>query len=242
MSRNSRHAIYQHKRGLTCGDAFVVVRHVPVVALCFAGFPRKDPSRGDRAAMLREQLQGIHMSGPDNGEMPTVQRCDLTNPQPLRGGDDRGIGCSEGQITVGDDELGYAQPVGGRDRFSDQVPGRQVAQKASLGVHPKSRADQVVGLCDHEHGDDQRSRMCLQQLQAGLVMTVICIDIGIERSGVDQDGYRATSALRISSMRSEMSGCPLWPTPPAISRRRLPVLWSRCASIASRVSSEIVFP
>ena len=40
VSRNSRHAIYQHKRGLTCGDAFVVVRHVLVVALCFAGFPR----------------------------------------------------------------------------------------------------------------------------------------------------------------------------------------------------------
>ena len=38
--RNSRHAIYQHKRGLTCGDAFVVVRHLLVVALCFAGFPR----------------------------------------------------------------------------------------------------------------------------------------------------------------------------------------------------------
>jgi hypothetical protein len=40
VSRNSRHAIYQHKRSLTCGDAFVVVRHELVVALCFAGFPR----------------------------------------------------------------------------------------------------------------------------------------------------------------------------------------------------------
>ena len=40
VSRNSRHAIYQHKRGLTCGDVFVVVRHSLVVALCFAGFPR----------------------------------------------------------------------------------------------------------------------------------------------------------------------------------------------------------
>ena len=40
VSRNSRHVIYQHKRGLTCGDAFVVVRHLLVVALRFAGFPR----------------------------------------------------------------------------------------------------------------------------------------------------------------------------------------------------------
>ena len=40
MSRNSRHTIYQHKRSLTCGNAFIVVRHLLVVALCFAGFPR----------------------------------------------------------------------------------------------------------------------------------------------------------------------------------------------------------
>ena len=48
--------------------------------------------------------------------------------------------------SVGDDELGYPQPVRGRDRLSDQVPGGQVTQKTSIGVHPKSRADQVVGL------------------------------------------------------------------------------------------------
>ena len=29
-----------HKRGVTCGVVFVVVRYVPVVALCFAGFSR----------------------------------------------------------------------------------------------------------------------------------------------------------------------------------------------------------
>ena len=40
VSRNERQAIYQHKRSLTCGEAFVVVRHLLVVALCFAGFPR----------------------------------------------------------------------------------------------------------------------------------------------------------------------------------------------------------
>ena len=40
VSRNSRHAIYQRKRGQTCGDAFVVVRHLLVAALCYAGFPR----------------------------------------------------------------------------------------------------------------------------------------------------------------------------------------------------------
>ncbi|MCW3037061.1 MAG: hypothetical protein JWM17_2373 [Actinobacteria bacterium] len=46
MSRNSRHAIYQHKRSLTCGVVFVVVHHVLVVALRFAGFPRDGSAPG----------------------------------------------------------------------------------------------------------------------------------------------------------------------------------------------------
>ena len=36
VSRNERQAIYQHKRGLTCGVVFVVVRYLLVVALRFA--------------------------------------------------------------------------------------------------------------------------------------------------------------------------------------------------------------
>src|SRR2546425_11961889 len=40
VSRKERHAIYQHKRSVTCGVVFVVARHVPVITLCFAGFPR----------------------------------------------------------------------------------------------------------------------------------------------------------------------------------------------------------
>jgi len=40
VSRNERHAIYLHKRSLICGIVFVVVRHLLVAALCFAGFPR----------------------------------------------------------------------------------------------------------------------------------------------------------------------------------------------------------
>jgi hypothetical protein len=40
LSRNERHGIYQHEWALTCSDAFVVVHHAFVDALCCAGFPR----------------------------------------------------------------------------------------------------------------------------------------------------------------------------------------------------------
>ena len=54
MSRNSRQAIYQHKHGLTCGVAFVVVRHLLVVALCFAGFPRDGEAVGRQPSHVME--------------------------------------------------------------------------------------------------------------------------------------------------------------------------------------------
>src|SRR5437879_3147738 len=40
VSRNERQAIYQQKRNVTCGVVFVVARCVPIMTLCFAGFPR----------------------------------------------------------------------------------------------------------------------------------------------------------------------------------------------------------
>jgi hypothetical protein len=63
--------------------------------------------------------------------------------------------------------------------------------------------------------------MRLKQFQARRMMEVVGVDIGVEGAGIDDDGYRSTSAWRISSIRSEMSACPLRPAP-AASRRRPP--------------------
>ncbi len=62
--------------------------------------------------------------------------------------------------------------------------------------------------------------MVQQELERFGVVAVVGIDVGVERSRVDEEGYRATSAARISSMRSEMSSRPLRPAPAA--RRRRP--------------------
>ena len=97
------------------------------------------------------------------------------------------------------------------------------------------------GLGDDEHGDDERAWVSLQQTEAFIMVTVVGVDVGIERAGVDQEGYRFTSARRISSIRSETSGVPLRPTPAAIKRRR-PLHAPRCFSIASLVNSETVVP
>src|SRR5229473_274866 len=53
VSRNERQAIYQHKRSVTCGVVFVVARHVPVITLCFAGFPGDGILPGPSCSMAR---------------------------------------------------------------------------------------------------------------------------------------------------------------------------------------------
>ncbi len=64
--------------------------------------------------------------------------------------------------------------------------------------------------------------MRLEKFECGAVMGIVGIDVGVQRPGVDDDrGYRATSAARISSMRSETSLRPLRPAPAAPSRRRV---------------------
>ena len=47
--------------------------------------------------------------------------------------------------------------------------------------------------------------MLQQQVERFDVVPVVGINVGVERPCVDEEGYRVTSAARISSMRSEMS-------------------------------------
>jgi hypothetical protein len=44
-----------------------------------------------------------------------------------------------------------------------------------------------------------------QQLKTFGVMTVVDIDVRIERTGIDDERYRRSSAARISSIRSDTS-------------------------------------
>jgi hypothetical protein len=76
--------------------------------------------------------------------------------------------------------------------------------------------------------------MGLEQLEAGGVMGVVGVDVGVEGARVDDQRDRRLSARMISSMRSEMSLRPLRPAAFAPSRRRR--LTSRCSSSAARVT------
>ena len=83
--------------------------------------------------------------------------------------------------------------------------------------------------------------MGFEQVETCPVVTVVAIDVRVQRAGVDDQGNAETLVARISSIRSEMSSCPLAPAAAASSLRRVrgPPRW---ASIASRVKSDTVVP
>jgi hypothetical protein len=152
--------------------------------------------------------------------VPAIEGHQSSLAEPFGCGDDRGVDCPQWEVPIGAREFGDADPVGGEDRFGDQVPRREIAEKADLGIGTETGAEQVDDLGDDEDRDDEWPRMGLQKLEALPVMPVITIDVGVERPGIDDQGDQATSDRRICSICSDTSDMPLRPAPAASSRRR----------------------
>ena len=181
------------------------------------------------------------MSRPNDAEVAPVQCRNLVFVESFCGSYDRCIHAAEREIAVGAYELGNSKPVLGGDGVGDEVAGREVTEEADLRLDSEPGPQEVHHLGDDELGDQERSGVCFEQLEALVVVVVISVDVGIERSGVDDERYWETSLRRISSMRIETLADPLRPAP-AASSFRLPRFAPRCASMASRVRSEIVTP
>src|SRR5688572_23794801 len=102
--------------------------------------------------------------------MATIERRDLAHVQSLCGGDHRCIHRAKRQVAVRADQLGDAEPVLGADWEGDEVAGSDVSQEADLRLGAESSAEQVDDLCDDELGYQQRPGMCLEQLEALVVV------------------------------------------------------------------------
>ena len=168
-----------------------------------------------------EEGEGINVSGAYGGEVAPVDGGDLLDPQPFGGGHDRGVDGTYRQLPVAHDQLSDAQPVRRRDGLDGERAASEVPEEADLRVCPESSRQEVRHLGDDQGRDNERPGMGFEKFQRGRVVRIVGIDVGVERTGVDDDrGYRPTSAARISSMRSETSLLPLRPAAAAPSRRR----------------------
>lgn len=147
--------------------------------------------------------------------MPPIECCDLGDVEPFGCSDYRCVNGSEGEIPMLAHQLGDAEPVTGHYRLGGELPGGEIAEEPDFGVCSEATPDEVDGLGDDERWDDQGTRVGEQEVKRLAVVAVVSIDVGVERSCIDQSGYLATSAARISSMRSEIFSRPLRPAPAA---------------------------
>jgi hypothetical protein len=179
-------------------------------------------AHGEEPPHSRKQSERLDVVGTDDREVPPVDGRDLGHAQALGRGDDRRIDGAQRQIAVSRDQLGDPQPVRGGDRFDGECARRQVTQKADFRLCSEASRKQIDDPGDDERRDDKRAGVSFEQLERGVVVSVIGVDVGIERPGVDDErGYCATSAARISSIRSETSLRPLRPAAAAPNRRRM---------------------
>jgi hypothetical protein len=140
-----------------------------------------------------------------DGEVASIESRYVGHRQALCGGDHRAIDRSQRQIAIELDKFGDTEPVLGNDGFRDQVAGCQVPQESDRSLGPESSAQEVDNLGHYQDRYQQRTRMGLEQFEALGVVVVVCIHVGVERAGVNEEGYRLTSSRRISSIRTETS-------------------------------------
>ncbi len=171
--------------------------------------------------------------------MPAIEGRELHDAKTLCSGDHRGVDRPERQVSIVGYELGDPDPIGRPNWFRDQVSCRQVTEESNLSLGAKPGLEQVRHLSHDELRDDQRPRMAFREGQAGFVVSIVFVDVGVQRPGIDDQRDRVASRRRISSMRRAVCVRPLRPDFAAISRRRPPPRWD---SMASRVTSETLVP
>lgn len=161
------------------------------------------------------------MSRANDCEVSTIQCRDCTDPKALREGYDRGIDGPERKVTVATHELRDTNPVSGDDRLRDQISGSEIAEKSYFGRPAKACLDEVSHFGNDELRHQQRPWVRFEEPQALCVIIVVFIDVGVERSGVDDQRDLRVSSRMISSMRRAVSREPLLPAFAARSFRRV---------------------
>jgi hypothetical protein len=133
----------------------------------------------------RQQLEGDLMSRADDAEVAAIKGGDFNGVKALGRGDHRGIDSAERQVAVLGYELRDADGVAGVQRLDREAAAGEITEKANLGLSAQPGFDQVGDLGDDERGDDEGAWVGFEQLQAGGVVGVVGIDVGIEGAGVE---------------------------------------------------------
>lgn len=121
----------------------------------------------------------MDVARPYDAEVPSIERRDLGNLEPLGGRHDGRIDCAEREIAVSGGQLSHAQPISRQHWFWGQRSGGKIAQEANFGLDPETRCNQVGDLGDDEDRNQQRPGMVLEKVEAGCMVAVVRIDVRV---------------------------------------------------------------
>ena len=137
--------------------------------------------------------------------MAPVEGSEGRQPKPLSGCDHRSVNSSQGQVSITPDQLCDTHPIRWFDMFAVERAAGKITQKAYLGLGLQTRADQIRDFSDDEQGNDERSRIGLEQLETGRVVPIVGVHVGVQRACIDEECYAPNSRVRIASICSDTS-------------------------------------
>jgi hypothetical protein len=185
-----------------------------------------------------KKFEGRNVFGPNDCEVAPIQRRDRTDSESLGERHHGGINCPERKIMVSAYQLGNPHPVASSHGLDDEVSRGEIAQESHFRLPPQPRFDEIGDFGNDQLWHQQRTRMRFEKPQTCVVIAVVFVYVGVQRSGIDDQRDLRASSRMISSMRRAVSCVPLRPAFAASSfRRARPPRW---ISIASRVMSATV--
>lgn len=102
-----------------------------------------------------QQGEHVGVAGSDDGEMASIRGGYVGQVSAFGRGYDRGVGCSQRQVSVFGDEFGDAEPVRRMDGLDRDG---QVPEEPHFGFGPESGGDEVGGLGDDQGRYDEGGR------------------------------------------------------------------------------------
>jgi hypothetical protein len=181
----------------------------------------RTPPGDGRRSRSGENLKRSYVFRADHSEVPSIERRDDIEAESLGKRHDGCVDSPKRQIAISSDELCDPYPIACENRCRSKAARGEIAKEPHFGCPAKAAFDEIGDFGDDKLWDQQRSWVGFKQLQACLVVAVVLVDIGVKRSGIDDQRDRRASCRMLSSMRRAVSRRPLRPALAAIRRRRV---------------------
>ena len=90
-------------------------------------------------------------------------------------------------------ELRDPHPVASEHRLRKKISGSEISKESYLRLPAQARFDEIDDFGNDELRHEQRTRVRFKESQTLFVVAVILVDIGVQRTGIDDQRDRRAS-------------------------------------------------